>query len=97
MMYFVNFVMKLVLIGIFGLFVLFVGKMGFVGVVVMFKYMIVVMLVFIIYGVFVYGGLLKVLVKESIVCFFKYFGLVMVIGFSIFSFNVLFLFVMKIV
>ena len=41
--------------------------------------MIVVMLVLIIHGVFVYGGLLKVLAKENIVRFFKHFGPVMAI------------------
>ena len=53
--------------------------MGLAGVAAMFKYMIVVMLVLIIHGVFVYGGLLKVLAKESIVRFFKHFGPVMAI------------------
>ena len=69
--------------------------MGLAGVAAMFKYMIVVMLVLIIHGVFVYGGLLKVLAKESIVRFFKHFGPVMAIGFSTSSSNASLPFAMK--
>ena len=68
--------------------------MGLAGVAAMFKYMIVVMLVLIIHGVFVYGGLLKVL-AESIVRFFKHFGPVMAIGFSTSSSNASLPFAMK--
>ncbi|MBJ7932002.1 hypothetical protein COO04_19305 [Bacillus toyonensis] len=74
MMYLVNLVMKLAPIGTFGLLASSVGKMGLAGVAAMFKYMIVVMLVLIIHGVFIYGGLLKILAKESIIRFFKHFG-----------------------
>ncbi|QBP92230.1 dicarboxylate/amino acid:cation symporter [Bacillus mycoides] len=95
MMYLVNLVMKLAPIGTFGLLASFVGKMGLAGVVAMFKYMIVVMLVLIIHGVFVYGGLLKVLAKESIIRFFKHFGPVMAIGFSTSSSNASLPFAMK--
>ena len=69
--------------------------MGLAGVAAMFKYMIVVMLVLIIHGVFVYGGLLKVLAKENIVRFFKHFGPVMAIGFSTSSSNASLPFAMK--
>jgi len=41
----------------------------------------------IIHGVFVYGGLLKRLAKESIIHVFKHFGPVMAIGFSTSSSN----------
>lgn len=95
MMYLVNLVMKLAPIGTFGLLASSVGKMGLAGVAAMFKYMIVVMLVLIIHGVFVYGGLLKVLAKESIVRFFKHFGPVMAIGFSTSSSNASLPFAMK--
>ncbi|PEK97535.1 dicarboxylate/amino acid:cation symporter [Bacillus mycoides] len=95
MMYLVNLVMKLAPIGTFGLLASSVGKMGLAGVVAMFKYMIVVMLVLIIHGVFVYGGLLKVLAKESIIRFFKHFGPVMAIGFSTSSSNASLPFAMK--
>lgn len=95
MMYLVNLVMKLAPIGTFGLLASSVGKMGLAGVGAMFKYMIVVMLVLIIHGVFVYGGLLKVLAKESIVRFFKHFGPVMAIGFSTSSSNASLPFAMK--
>ncbi|MGR6001991.1 dicarboxylate/amino acid:cation symporter [Bacillus cereus] len=95
MMYLVNLVMKLAPIGTFGLLASSVGKMGLAGVVAMFKYMIVVMLVLIIHGVFVYGDLLKVLAKESIVRFFKHFGPVMAIGFSTSSSNASLPFAMK--
>ncbi|PFN61056.1 dicarboxylate/amino acid:cation symporter [Bacillus thuringiensis] len=95
MMYLVNLVMKLAPIGTFGLLASSVGKMGLAGVATMFKYMIVVMLVLIIHGVFVYGGLLKVLAKESIVRFFKHFGPVMAIGFSTSSSNASLPFAMK--
>ncbi|MGR5995045.1 dicarboxylate/amino acid:cation symporter [Bacillus cereus] len=95
MMYLVNLVMKLAPIGTFGLLASSVGKMGLAGVVAMFKYMIVVMLVLIIHGVFVYGGLLKVLAKENIVRFFKHFGPVMAIGFSTSSSNASLPFAMK--
>ena len=94
MMYLVNLVMKLAPIGTFGLLASSVGKMGLAGVAAMFKYMIVVMLVLIIHGVFVYG-LLKVLAKESIVRFFKHFGPVMAIGFSTSSSNASLPFAMK--
>ncbi|HDR7563841.1 dicarboxylate/amino acid:cation symporter [Bacillus mycoides] len=95
MMYLVNLVMKLAPIGTFGLLASSVGKMGLAGVAAMFKYMIVVMLVLIIHGVFVYGGLLKVLAKESIIRFFKHFGPVMAIGFSTSSSNASLPFTMK--
>lgn len=95
MMYLVNLVMKLAPIGTFGLLASSVGKMGLAGVAAMFKYMIVVMLVLIIHGVFVYGGLLKVLAKESIIRFFKHFGPVMAIGFSTSSSNASLPFAMK--
>ncbi|HDR7632122.1 TPA: dicarboxylate/amino acid:cation symporter [Bacillus mycoides] len=95
MMYLVNLVMKLAPIGTFELLASSVGKMGLAGVVAMFKYMIVVMLVLIIHGVFVYGGLLKVLAKESIIRFFKHFGPVMAIGFSTSSSNASLPFAMK--
>ncbi|EXY06594.1 dicarboxylate/amino acid:cation symporter [Bacillus cereus] len=95
MMYLVNLVMKLAPIGTFGLLASSVGKMGLAGVAAMFKYMIVVMLVLIIHGVFVYGGLLKILAKESIVRFFKHFGPVMAIGFSTSSSNASLPFAMK--
>ncbi|HFK1547499.1 dicarboxylate/amino acid:cation symporter [Bacillus albus] len=95
MTYLVNLVMKLAPIGTFGLLASSVGKMGLAGVAAMFKYMIVVMLVLIIHGVFVYGGLLKVLAKESIVRFFKHFGPVMAIGFSTSSSNASLPFAMK--
>ena len=95
MMYLVNLVMKLAPIGTFGLLASSVGKMGLAGVAAMFKYMIVVMLVLIIHGVFVYGGLLKVLAKENIVRFFKHFGPVMAIGFSTSSSNASLPFAMK--
>ena len=95
MMYLVNLVMKLAPIGTFGLLASSVGKMGLAGVAAMFKYMIVVMLVLIIHGVFVYGGLLKVFAKESIVRFFKHFGPVMAIGFSTSSSNASLPFAMK--
>ncbi|WP_242246235.1 dicarboxylate/amino acid:cation symporter [Bacillus cereus group sp. BfR-BA-01523] len=94
-MYLVNLVMKLAPIGTFGLLASSVGKMGLAGVAAMFKYMIVVMLVLIIHGVFVYGGLLKVLAKESIIRFFKHFGPVMAIGFSTSSSNASLPFAMK--
>lgn len=94
-MYLVNLVMELAPIGTFGLLASSVGKMGLAGVAAMFKYMIVVMLVLIIHGVFVYGGLLKVLAKESIIRFFKHFGPVMAIGFSISSSNASLPFAMK--
>ncbi|EJR60329.1 hypothetical protein IIO_03688 [Bacillus cereus VD115] len=55
----------------------------------MFKYMIVVMLVF------KYGGLLKVLAKESIIRFFKHFGPVMANEFSTSSSNASLPFAMK--
>ncbi|MGN7890683.1 dicarboxylate/amino acid:cation symporter [Bacillus sp. 22475] len=95
MMYLVNLVIKLAPIGTFGLLASSVGKMGLAGVAAMFKYMIVVMLVLIIHGIFVYGGLLKVLAKESIVRFFKHFGPVMAIGFSTSSSNASLPFAMK--
>lgn len=95
MMYLVNLVMKLAPIGTFGLLASSVGKMGLAGVAAMFKYMIVVMLVLIIHGVFVYGGLLKVLAKESFIRFFKHFGPVMAIGFSTSSSNASLPFAMK--
>ncbi|MEK4738454.1 MULTISPECIES: dicarboxylate/amino acid:cation symporter [Bacillus] len=95
MMYLVNLVMKLAPIGTFGLLASSVGKMGLAGVAAMFKYMIVVMLVLIIHGVFVYGGLLKVLAKESIIRFFKHFSPVMAIGFSTSSSNASLPFAMK--
>ena len=95
MMYLVNLVMKLAPIGTFGLLASSVGKMGLAGVAAMFKYMIVVMLVLIIHGVFVYVGLLKVLAKESIIRFFKHFGPVMAIGFSTSSSNASLPFAMK--
>ncbi|EJQ73301.1 dicarboxylate/amino acid:cation symporter [Bacillus sp. FSL E2-8868] len=95
MMYLVNLVMKLAPIGTFGLLASSVGKMGLAGVAAMFKYMIVVMLVLIIHGVFVYGGLLKVLAKESIIRFFKHFAPVMAIGFSTSSSNASLPFAMK--
>ncbi|MED1270039.1 dicarboxylate/amino acid:cation symporter [Bacillus mycoides] len=95
MMYLVNLVMKLAPIGTFGLLASSVGKMGLAGVAAMFKYMIVVMLVLIIHSVFVYGGLLKVLAKESIIRFFKHFGPVMAIGFSTSSSNASLPFAMK--
>ncbi|WP_088292766.1 dicarboxylate/amino acid:cation symporter [Bacillus mycoides] len=95
MMYLVNLVMKLAPIGTFGLLASSVGKMGLAGVAAMFKYMLVVMLVLIIHGVFVYGGLLKVLAKESIIRFFKHFGPVMAIGFSTSSSNASLPFAMK--
>ncbi|KXY38042.1 dicarboxylate/amino acid:cation symporter [Bacillus toyonensis] len=95
MMYLVNLVMKLAPIGTFGLLASSVGKMGLAGVAAMFKYMIVVMLVLIIHGVFIYGGLLKILAKESIIRFFKHFGPVMAIGFSTSSSNASLPFAMK--
>ncbi|MGF9990516.1 dicarboxylate/amino acid:cation symporter [Bacillus mycoides] len=94
-MYLVNLVMKLAPIGTFGLLASSVGKMGLAGVAAMFKYMIVVMLVLIIHGVFVYVGLLKVLAKESIIRSFKHFGPVMAIGFSTSSSNASLPFAMK--
>ncbi|MBF7145067.1 dicarboxylate/amino acid:cation symporter [Bacillus toyonensis] len=91
MMYLVNLVMKLAPIGTFGLLASSVGKMGLAGVAAMFKYMI----VLIIHGVFIYGGLLKILAKESIIRFFKHFGPVMAIGFSTSSSNASLPFAMK--
>ncbi|PDZ87126.1 dicarboxylate/amino acid:cation symporter [Bacillus toyonensis] len=91
MMYLVNLVMKLAPIGTFGLLASSVGKMGLAGVATMFKYMI----VLIIHGVFIYGGLLKILAKESIIRFFKHFGPVMAIGFSTSSSNASLPFAMK--
>ncbi|HEK9100348.1 dicarboxylate/amino acid:cation symporter [Bacillus pfraonensis] len=95
MMYLVNLVMKLAPVGTFGLLASSVGQMGLAGVAAMFKYMIVVMLALIIHGVFVYGGLLKVFAKESIVRFIKHFGPVMAIGFSTSSSNASLPFAMK--
>lgn len=87
MMYLVNLVMKLAPIGTFGLLTSSVGQMGLQGVVAMFKYMIVVILVLLIHGICIYGGLLKIFTKESILRFIKLFGPVMAIGFSTSSSN----------
>ncbi|AXY11228.1 dicarboxylate/amino acid:cation symporter (plasmid) [Bacillus thuringiensis LM1212] len=95
MRYLVNLVMKLAPIGTFGLLTSSVGQMGLQGVTAMFKYMSVVILVLIIHGMFIYGGLLKIFAKESILRFIKLFGPVMAIGFSTSSSNASLPFAMK--
>ncbi|WP_369900475.1 dicarboxylate/amino acid:cation symporter [Bacillus manliponensis] len=95
MMYLVNLVMKLAPVGAFALLASSVGTMGIKSIELMFKYMLLVIGALIIHGIFVYGGLLKLLAKESLIRFLKLFGPVMAIAFSTSSSNATLPFSMK--
>ncbi|CAM4115040.1 sodium:dicarboxylate symporter [Bacillus manliponensis] len=95
MMYLVNLVMKLAPVGAFALLASSVGTMGMKSIELMFKYMLLVIGALLIHGIFVYGGLLKLLAKESLFRFLKLFGPVMAIAFSTSSSNATLPFAMK--
>ena len=82
MMFLVGLVMKFAPIGTFGLIASAVGKQGFDALKAMFLYMVVVFLALAIHFIFVYGGAMKLLAKQSPIKVMKEFIPAMTVAFS---------------